>query len=202
VWFYASYIEDCLTSRNYVGCIWCLEHQHRRYNPLTDQWVLVSPHRMKRPWKGHFESPLDDDVPAHDAKNPLCPGGLRPNGLVWYLIWCCFTFCSCKTVITLYFVFIVLFQQCLVYVRVTFWSVISKLLLLHSNPVLFWKHFILILMFVTAKSCYLFVNFQVNPNYTSTFVFDNDFPAMLDSSPTPGQCITLYITTSDNRKPW
>jgi len=28
----------------------------------------------------------------------------------------------------------------------------------------------------------------VNPDYTSTFVFDNDFPAMLDSSPAPGQC--------------
>jgi len=49
---------------------------------LTDEWILVSPHRMKRPWKGHVESPQEDDVAAFDAKNPLCPGGLRPNGLV------------------------------------------------------------------------------------------------------------------------
>lgn len=32
------------------------DHPHRRYNPLTDQWVLVSPHRAKRPWQGQQES--------------------------------------------------------------------------------------------------------------------------------------------------
>jgi len=49
---------------------------------LTDQWVLVSPHRMKRPWKGQVEAPQEEDISVFDATNPLCPGGLRPNGVV------------------------------------------------------------------------------------------------------------------------
>jgi len=37
---------------------------------------------MKRPWKGHIEAPQEDDIAEFDAKNPLCPGALRPNGVV------------------------------------------------------------------------------------------------------------------------
>jgi len=49
--------------------------------------------------------------------------------------------------------------------------------------------------FYDPKIMLLFVNVQVNPNYTSTFVFDNDFPAMLDASPAPGKCVEclLYV---------
>ena len=80
------------------------EHQHIRFNPLKDEWVLVSPHRMKRPWAGQIEKPEEKKVPEYDPNNPLCPGNKRSSG-------------------------------------------------------------------------------AVNPKYTGTFVFDNDFPALQTGSP-------------------
>jgi len=82
------------------------DHQHLRRNPLKDEWVLVSPHRTRRPWSGQLERPAQDDPPSLDPANPLCPGSRRPNG-------------------------------------------------------------------------------NVNPDYKSTFVFDNDFPALMEDVPSP-----------------
>ena len=50
------------------------DQHHRRYNPLTDEWVLVSPHRPRRPWQGQVEKLPDEVRPAHDPTCYLCPG--------------------------------------------------------------------------------------------------------------------------------
>ena len=83
------------------------ENPHRRFNPLMDEWVLVSPHRAKRPWSGQIEKGGNDAVPRNDPKNPLTPGAKRGNG-------------------------------------------------------------------------------STNPDYAATFVFDNDFPALLRDTPDAG----------------
>lgn len=81
-----------------------LDYPHRRLNPLTREWVLVSPHRARRPWLGQVEKAPPEALPAYDPDCYLCPGNPRAGD-------------------------------------------------------------------------------QRNPPYTSTFVFDNDFPALLSTIP-------------------
>ncbi len=80
------------------------ETPHRRLNLLTREWVLVSPHRAKRPWLGQMEKVPPEHLPAYDPGCYLCPGNPRAAG-------------------------------------------------------------------------------KLNPQYTATFVFDNDFPALLPEAP-------------------
>jgi UDPglucose--hexose-1-phosphate uridylyltransferase len=56
------------------------DHPHRRLNPLTGEYILVSPHRTKRPWQGKVETPPQDTRPQYDPKCYLCPGNVRANG--------------------------------------------------------------------------------------------------------------------------
>lgn len=55
-------------------------HPHRRYNPLSQEWVLVSPHRTQRPWQGQVEQTAPEQRPTYDPGCYLCPGNQRAGG--------------------------------------------------------------------------------------------------------------------------
>jgi UDPglucose--hexose-1-phosphate uridylyltransferase len=54
---------------------------HRRFNPLTREWILVSPHRAKRPWQGQVEKTAPPYLPEYDPTCYLCPGNERAGGI-------------------------------------------------------------------------------------------------------------------------
>jgi UDPglucose--hexose-1-phosphate uridylyltransferase len=56
------------------------QQPHRRLNLLTGEWVLVSPHRVARPWQGQVES-TPPRVPPYDPSCYMCPGNSRASGV-------------------------------------------------------------------------------------------------------------------------
>jgi UDPglucose--hexose-1-phosphate uridylyltransferase len=59
---------------------WLQDQPHRRYNPLRDEWLLVSTGRSRRPWLGREETPPAEHLPAYDPACYLCPGNTRASG--------------------------------------------------------------------------------------------------------------------------
>ena len=54
---------------------------HRRLNPLTGEWVVVSPHRTARPWQGQVDQVAAEKLPPYDPSCYLCPGNQRAGGV-------------------------------------------------------------------------------------------------------------------------
>lgn len=54
---------------------------HKRFNVLTGEWVLVSPHRFKRPWQGHEEETVKTNTSSYDETCYLCQGNTRASSL-------------------------------------------------------------------------------------------------------------------------
>ena len=57
------------------------QKSHRRLNPLTNEWILVSPHRTQRPWQGAKEAIPPAERPQYDPTCYLCPGNQRAGGV-------------------------------------------------------------------------------------------------------------------------
>ena len=55
-------------------------YPHRRYNPLLDEWVIVSPQRNERPWQGQVERAPAAAAVSYDPSCYLCPGNVRAHG--------------------------------------------------------------------------------------------------------------------------
>ncbi len=57
-----------------------MKNTHKRFNPMTGEWILVSPNRTKRPWQGQNEDEIKDQKSQYDPKCYLCPTNTRASG--------------------------------------------------------------------------------------------------------------------------
>ena len=64
-----------------MGRVNLYQEPHRRFNPLTRDWVLVSPQRAQRPWQGQVETAESATALRYDPTCYLCPGNERAGGV-------------------------------------------------------------------------------------------------------------------------
>ena len=55
------------------------KYSHKRFNILTGEWVIVSPHRSKRPWQGQNEEVFEEKKHSYDSTCYLCANNTRIN---------------------------------------------------------------------------------------------------------------------------
>jgi len=70
-----------MTARLTERSLHLTEDSHRRLNPLTNEWVLVSPHRAARPWQGAVDNLPEEKEPHYSPDCYLCPGNARAGGV-------------------------------------------------------------------------------------------------------------------------
>ena len=91
------------------------DYSHKRFNILTGEWVLVSPHRAKRPWQGQNEAISNEVTPIHDPSCYLCAGNTRINGEENPKYEDVFVFTN---VVKRYITFVRVFRRCITFVKI------------------------------------------------------------------------------------
>ncbi|GBP13634.1 Galactose-1-phosphate uridylyltransferase [Eumeta japonica] len=156
------------------------EHQHIRYNPLKQEWVLVSPHRCQRPWSGQTEKP--EDKTADDDTNPLKPGAVRSSGQVDSAVTKSDEVFGIPSIVI---EDLIMFEGTETTKTYNDLSIMLPLKANGNGSLLTQNCRLAVVCSPRRVLWYGARRSNKNPLYTSTYVFPNDFPALLERAPQP-----------------